>query len=48
MAKITIAYAPDDGYINMTFVSMFSAIQNNLDSDIEFLILYSELSDEFL
>ncbi len=46
MAKITIAYAPDDGYINMTIVSMFSAIQNNLDSDIEFLILYSELSDE--
>ncbi len=46
MTKLTIAYAPDDGYINMTVVSMFSAIQNNLDSDIEFLILYSSLTDK--
>lgn len=46
MSKITIAYAPDDGYINMTVVSMFSAVQNNIDSNIEFIILYSNLKEE--
>lgn len=45
MTKLTIAYAPDDGYVNMTVVSMFSAIQNNMDSEIEFIILYSKLSE---
>ena len=44
MTKLSIAYAPDDGYINMTVVSMFSAVQNNADSEIEFIILYSKLS----
>lgn len=45
MTKLTIAYAPDDGYMNMTIVSMFSALQNNIDSEVEFIILYSKLSD---
>ncbi len=45
MGKFTIAYAPDDGYVNMTVVSMFSVLQNNIDSEIEFIILYSELSE---
>lgn len=46
MNKLTIAYAPDDKYMNMTIVSMISAIENNIDSNIEFLILYSKLSDK--
>ena len=46
MTRLTIAYAPDDKYMNMTIVSMISAIENNKDSEIEFLILYSSLSDE--
>ena len=45
MTKLNIAYAPDDRYMNMTIVSMFSALQNNTESEIEFLILYSQLSD---
>ena len=45
MTKLNIAFAPDDGYMNMTIVSMFSALQNNIDSQIEFIILYSKLSD---
>lgn len=45
MTKLNIAYAPDDGYMNMTIVSMFSALQNNIDSEIEFIILYSKLSE---
>ena len=44
--KINIAYAPDDKYINQTVVSMISAIENNKEHDIEFLILYSNLKDE--
>lgn len=46
MNKITIAYAPDDNYMNMTIVSMVSAIENNKNSEIEFLILYSVLSEK--
>lgn len=42
--KITIAYAPDDKYLNQTLVSMESAVLNN--DDIQFVILYSNLSDE--
>ena len=45
MTKLNIAFAPDDGYMNMTIVSMFSALQNNIDSEVEFIILYSKLSD---
>ena len=45
MTKLTISYAPDDRYTNMTIVSMVSAIENNRDCEIEFLILYSNLSD---
>ena len=45
MTKLNIAFAPDDRYMNMTIVSMFSALQNNIDSQIEFIILYSKLSD---
>ena len=44
--KINIAYAPDDKYINQTVVSMISAIENNKEHDVEFLILYSNLKDE--
>lgn len=44
--KINIAYAPDDKYINQTVVSMVSAIENNKEHDIEFIILYSNLKDE--
>ena len=43
--KINIAYAPDDKYINQTVVSMMSAVQNNKDNEVEFIILYSLLSD---
>ena len=46
MTKLSIAYAPDDGYINMTVVSMFSTVQNNVDSEIEFIILYSKLTED--
>ena len=48
MNKINIAYAPDDGYMNMTIVSMVSAIKNNPNHQIEFIILYSNLSDKSL
>ena len=46
MTKMAIAYAPDNGYVNMTVVSMFSVIQNNMESNIEFIILYSNLNEE--
>src|SRR5574344_1075216 len=46
--KYTIAYAPDDGYINMTAVSMISVLENNPNKIIEFLILCSKLSKESL
>ena len=44
--KFNIAYAPDDKYINQTIVSMVSAIENNKEHEIEFIIIYSKLSDE--
>ena len=44
--KFNIAYAPDDKYINQTIVSMVSAIENNKEHEIEFIIIYSELSEE--
>lgn len=44
--KFNIAYAPDDKYINQTIVSMVSAIDNNKEHEIEFIIIYSKLSDE--
>ncbi len=44
--KINIAYAPDDKYINQTIVSMVSAIENNKENEIEFIIIYSKLSEK--
>lgn len=44
--KFNIAYAPDDKYINQTIVSMVSAVENNKEHEIEFIIIYSKLSDE--
>ena len=44
--KINIAYAPDDKYVNQTIVSMVSALQNNKSHEIEFIIMYSSLTDE--
>ena len=46
--KFNIAYAPDDKYINQTIVSMVSAIENNKEHEIEFIIIYSKLSEESL
>ena len=43
--KFNIAYAPDDKYINQTIVSMVSAIENNKEHEIEFIIMYSKLSE---
>ena len=44
--KFNIAYAPDDKYINQTVVSMVSAVENNKEHEIEFIIIYSILSVE--
>ena len=44
--KFNIAYAPDDKYINQTIVSMVSAIENNKEHEIEFIIIYSKLNEE--
>lgn len=44
--KLNIAYAPDDKYTNQTVVSMKSAIENNKEHEIEFIIMYSKLSNE--
>lgn len=44
--KFNIAYAPDDKYINQTIVSMVSAIENNKEHEIEFIIIYSNLSEK--
>lgn len=44
--KINITYAPDDKYVNQTIVSMVSALQNNKSHEIEFIIMYSSLTDE--
>ena len=44
--KFNIAYAPDDKYINQTIVSMISAIENNKEHEIEFIIIYSKLKEE--
>ncbi len=44
--KFSIAYAPDDKYINQTVVSMVSATENNKEHDIEFIIIYSNLKEE--
>lgn len=44
--KFNIAYAPDDKYINQTIVSMVSAVENNKEHEIEFIIIYSKLSEE--
>ena len=46
--KFNLAYAPDDKYINQTIVSMVSAIENNKEHEIEFIIIYSKLSEESL
>ena len=46
--KFNIAYAPDDKYVNQTIVSMVSAIENNKEHEIEFIIIYSKLSDDSL
>ena len=43
--KFNIAYAPDDKYINQTVVSMVSAVENNKEHEIEFIIIYSKLSE---
>lgn len=42
--KINIAYAPDDNFTNLALVSMTSALENNQNNEIEFIILYSNLS----
>lgn len=42
--KISIAYAPDDNYVNQTVVSMKSALEHN--EQVEFIIMYSKLSAE--
>ena len=42
--KISIAYAPDDKYVNQTVVSMKSALEHN--KQVEFIIMYSKLSAE--
>ena len=42
--KISIAYAPDDKYVNQTVVSMKSALEHN--EQVEFIIMYSKLSAE--
>lgn len=42
--KISIAYAPDDNYVNQTVVSMKSALEHN--KQVEFIIMYSKLSAE--
>ena len=44
--KFNIAYAPDDKYINQTIVSMVSAIENNKEHEIEFIIIYSKLNEQ--
>jgi len=44
--KFNIAFAPDDKYINQTIVSMVSAIENNKEHEIEFIIIYSKLKEE--
>ena len=44
--KLNIAYAPDDKYINQTIVSMVSAIESNKEHEIEFIIIYSKLSEK--
>jgi len=44
--KFNIAYAPDDKYINQTVVSMVSVVENNKGHEIEFIIIYSVLSNE--
>lgn len=44
--KFNIAYAPDDKYINQTIVSMVSAVENNKEHDIEFIIIYSKLNEQ--
>ena len=46
--KFNIAYAPDDKYLNQTIVSMVSAIENNKEHEIEFIIIYSKLSEASL
>ena len=46
--KFNIAYAPDDKYINQTVVSIKSAIENNKEHELEFIIIYSKLSEESL
>ena len=42
--KISIAYAPDDNYVNQTVVSMKSVLEHN--EQVEFIIMYSKLSAE--
>lgn len=42
--KISIAYAPDDKYVNQTVVSIVSALENNRAHDVEIIIMYSALS----
>ena len=44
--KLNIAYAPDDKYINQTIVSMVSAVENNKEHEIEFIIIYSKLNEQ--
>ena len=44
--KLNIAYAPDDKYTNQTVVSMVSAIENNKNHELEFIIMYSSLSEK--
>lgn len=43
--KIAICYAPDENYAGLTTVSMVSALKNSGREEIEFIIVYSQLSD---
>lgn len=42
---IPVAYAPDDNYSSLTMISMLSIVQNT-DKNIDFIILYSSLSEK--
>lgn len=42
---IPVAYAPDDNFAPLTLISMLSVVQNT-DKNIEFIILYSSLTEK--
>ncbi len=46
MNLLRIAYAPDENYVGITVISMLSILDNNKDTNIEFIILHSGLSQK--